>query len=239
MEGRVSPGQLPEGFVHLLSVEASPPCDVHRPAAAGLLPPQSTGVPEGFWGESGTARPPAPAKTGSSELPSPFSAVASVKGHVFGPSSSASTLAEVRHQVSRHALVLCRCLQPLPEELSAQPGPGSPPEPPPEPHCHLRLWLACLHQPRNVLVGLTGPREIPAPNERMSKDLWSRGIRGTSHSTSSDARGHSSFQLMEDRRHQGVPSTGEQGATVIFCQASQQSGTWGKRRFLTLVQVQE
>lgn len=59
MEGCVSPGQLPEGFVHLLSVKASSPCDVHRPAGAGLPPPQSTGVWEGFQGESGTARPPA------------------------------------------------------------------------------------------------------------------------------------------------------------------------------------
>lgn len=59
MEGRVSPGQLPEGFVHLLSVKASSPCDVHRPAGAGQLPPQSTGVWEGSWGESRTARPPA------------------------------------------------------------------------------------------------------------------------------------------------------------------------------------
>lgn len=59
MEGRVSPGQLPEGFVHLLSVEASSPRDVHCPAGVGLPPPQSTGVQEGFWGESRTARPPA------------------------------------------------------------------------------------------------------------------------------------------------------------------------------------
>lgn len=87
MEGCVSPGQLPERVVHLLSVKASSPCDVHRPTGVGQPPPQSSGVREGFWGESGTRRPPALVKKGSSKFPSLFSAVASVKGHVFGPSS--------------------------------------------------------------------------------------------------------------------------------------------------------
>lgn len=59
MEGCVSPGQLPERVVHLLSVKASSPCDVHRPTGVGQPPPQSSGVREGFWGESGTRRPPA------------------------------------------------------------------------------------------------------------------------------------------------------------------------------------
>lgn len=57
VEGRVSPGQLPDGFVEFLSVKASSPCDVHRPAGAGLPPPQSTGIQQGFWGETGTPRP--------------------------------------------------------------------------------------------------------------------------------------------------------------------------------------
>lgn len=59
MQACVSPGQLPERVVHLLSVKASSPCDVHRPAGAGQPPPQSSGVREGSWGESGTGRLPA------------------------------------------------------------------------------------------------------------------------------------------------------------------------------------
>lgn len=87
VEGRVSPGQLPDGFVEFLSVKASSPCDVHRPAGAGLPPPQSTGIQRGFWGETGTPRPSVPVKKDSSEFPSPCSADVSVKGHVFRPSS--------------------------------------------------------------------------------------------------------------------------------------------------------
>lgn len=59
MEGCVSPGQLPERVVHLLSVKASSPCDVHRPTGAGQPTPQSSGVRERSWGESGTGRLPA------------------------------------------------------------------------------------------------------------------------------------------------------------------------------------
>lgn len=114
-----------------------------------------------------------------------------------GPPPSASTLAEVRHQVSRHALVLCRCLWTLPPELSAQPrgrhSAGSP-------------AVTCSRSPASTgppaqkcpRGAPRGSREIPALNKRMSKDLSSRGIWGTSHSASSDKRGHSSFQLMED-----------------------------------------
>lgn len=107
-----------------------------------------------------------------------------------GPPPSASTLAEVRHQVSRHASVLYRCLWTLLQELSPQPrgrhtsGSSRSSTGPPAEKC-----------PRGAR---RGSREIPALNKRMSKDLSSRGIWGTSHSASSDERGHSSFQLMED-----------------------------------------
>lgn len=87
VEGCVSPGQLPERVVHLLSVKASSPCDVHRPTGVGQPPPQSSGFREGFWGESGAGKFPALVKKRSSKFPSLFSAGASVKGHVFEPSS--------------------------------------------------------------------------------------------------------------------------------------------------------
>lgn len=87
MQGCVSPGQLPQRVVHLLSVKASSPCDVHRPTGVGQPPPQSSGVREGFRSDSGTGRLPALVKKGSSSFRSPFSAAASVNGHVFGPSS--------------------------------------------------------------------------------------------------------------------------------------------------------
>lgn len=234
VEGRVSPGQLPEGPVHLLSVKASSPCDVHRPAGAGLPPPQSTGVREGFWGETGTARPPALVKKSSSEFPSLFSAVASVKGHVFGPSSlrlhigggeasgfptrlgpvqvpldsgtGASTQPRGRHTSGSPAVTCSFC-------CPASTGP-------PAKKC-----------PRGAR---RGSREIPALNKRMSKDWWSQGIWGTSHSASSDKQGHSSFQLMEDSSRLVTKDTRvlhphkSKEAMGIFSQARlpSRAGTW-------------
>jgi len=97
-----------------------------------------------------------------------------------GPPPSASTL-EVRHQVSRHASVVPRCLWTLLlQEPSTQPR---------------VTCSSCCHRPPAEQCprgARRGPREIPALNQRMSKDLPSRGIWRTSHSASSDKRGHSS-----------------------------------------------
>lgn len=151
-----------------------------------------------------------------------------------GPPPSASTLEEVRHQVSRHALVSYRCLWTLLRELSTQPRgrhtSGSPAV------TALALLLPPGHQPRNVPVGLRagGSREIPALNKQMSKDLSSRGIWGTSHSASSAKQGHSSFQLIEDSSRLATKDTGvlhpqkSEEAVAVFSQAwfPSSAGTW-------------
>lgn len=71
----------------------------------------------------------------------------------------------------------------------------------------------------------------------MSKDSSSQGIWGTSHSASSDTRGHSSFQLMEDssrlvtKDSRVLHPQKSKEETVIFSQAWLPSrvGMWWKR----------
>lgn len=142
-----------------------------------------------------------------------------------GPPPSASTLAEVRHQVFRHASLLYRCLCTLLQELSTQPRgrhTSTSPTVTYSSHSPASTGPPAEKCPRGAR---RGSREVPALNKRMSKDSSSQGIWGTSHSASSDTRGHSSFQLMEDssrlvtKDSRVLHPQKSKEATVIFSQA--------------------
>lgn len=142
-----------------------------------------------------------------------------------GPPPSASTLAEVRHQVSRHASVLYRCLWTPVQEPSSQPRGRHTSASPTVTYSSCSPASTGPPAEKCPRGARRGSREIPAVNKRMSKDLSSRGILGTSHSASSDTRGHSSFQLMEDSSRlvtkdtRVLPPQKSKEAMVIFSQA--------------------